>query len=98
MSLKQPAMAIAAGVFCALLGSGSALAQEDCGRMHHRVMEAYQTRSPDYGQMLNHYNARCLSGSSARPGWERDDRNRHEYDRHEYDRRGYNDDHLRRGW
>ena len=58
-----------------------------------RVMEAYQTQSPRYGDMLNHYNARCLSGSSMQPAWGGEPRYRHEHDR-----RGYHYDREHRGW
>jgi hypothetical protein len=83
MSLKQPAIAIAAAALFAVVGSASASAQENCGFMYGRVMEAYQSQSPYYTQMLDHYNARCLSGSSTMEGyyhrrhdddrWRRDD-------------------------
>jgi hypothetical protein len=102
MSPKQPAIALAAAALCAVIGSASVSAQENCSYMYRHVMEAYQTQSPYYAQMLNHYNARCLSGSSTQPGWDGDNRhrswegdNRH---RHDYDRRDYNDDRGRRGW
>ena len=93
MSIKQPAMVIAAAALFATVGSISVSAQEGCGFMYQRVMEAYQVQSPHYGQMLNHYNARCLSGSSARPVWDGD--HRHRYD---HDRLGYDYDRGRRGW
>jgi hypothetical protein len=99
MSLKQPAIAMAAAALFAAAGSASASAstQENCGFMHHRVMEAYQQQSPHYRQMLNHYNARCLSGSSQPTG--EGNRRRYDYDRHgEYNHYGDNDDRGRRGW
>jgi hypothetical protein len=70
MSLKQPAIAMAAAVLFAVVGSTAVSAQENCGFMYQRVMEAYQTQAPYYGQMLNHYNERCLSGGSSQPVWE----------------------------
>ena len=60
MSLKQQTIAIAAAAFFVAAGSVSVSAQENCGFMYQRVMEAYQVQSPHYGQMLNHYNARSL--------------------------------------
>ena len=60
--------------------------------MYQRVMEAYQMQSPHYGQMLNRYNARCLSGSSQRT-WGRDDYHRYDNDRHH----GYSDNQWGRG-
>jgi hypothetical protein len=62
--------------------------------MYQRVMEAYQMQSPNYGQMLNRYNARCLSGGSSQPNWQ----GRGHYNRHDYDRRGYDNDRWHRGW
>ncbi len=78
MSFKRPAIAIAAAALFAAVGSVSASAQEDCGSMYNRVMGAYQAQSPYYTQMLNHYNARCLSGSSAMEGYHH---RRHDDDR-----------------
>jgi hypothetical protein len=99
MSLKQPIIAVAAAVLFAAAGSASVSAQENCGFMYQRVMEAYQVQSPHYGQMLNHYNVRCLSGSSTRPGWEGDRHHRYDHDRRGYDndRRGYDEDRWHRG-
>ena len=106
MSIKRPTIAIAAAALFAAVGSTSVLAQENCGFMYQRVMEAYQVQSPHYGQMLNHYNARCLSGSTARPAWD-GDRHRYDYDRHRYDydrgrydndRLGYDNDRGHRGF
>jgi hypothetical protein len=87
-------MAIAAAALGAVVGSVSASAQENCGSMYQRVMEAYQAQSPYYGQMLNHYNARCLSGGSSQPAWE----GRSHDDRYDRDHRGYDNDRWRRGW
>ena len=70
MSFKQPAIAMAAAALFAVAGAASASAQEDCGSMYQRVMGAYQAGSPHYSQMVEHYNARCLSGSSAQPTWQ----------------------------
>jgi len=100
MSIKQPTIALAAAALFATVGSASVSAQENCGFMYQRVMEAYQVQSPHYGQMLNHYNARCLSGSSARPVWDGDHRHRYDNDRGRYDndRLGYDYDRGRRGW
>ena len=78
---------------CSVAGLASASAQGNCGHMYQRVMEAYQTQSPHYGGMLNHYNARCLSGSSMQPAWGGEPRYRHEHDR-----RGYDYDREHRGW
>src|SRR5258708_35433600 len=69
MSLKQQTIAIAAAAFFVTAGSVSVSAQENCCFMYQPVMEAYQVQSPHYGQMVNHYNARCLSGASAGPSW-----------------------------
>lgn len=93
MSFKQPAAAMAAAAFFAVVGSASVSAQENCGFMYQRVMEAYQSQSPYYSQMLNHYNARCLSGGSSQPVWE--GHQRYGYDQ---DRRGNDNDRWRRGW
>ena len=91
--MSNPIIAIAAAVVSiAVLGSSPVLAQENCGRMHHRVMEAYQAQSPHYGQMLHRYNTRCLSGSSQRT-WGRDDYHRYDNDRHH----GYSDNQWGRG-
>jgi hypothetical protein len=100
MSIKRPTIAIAAAALFAAVGATSVSAQENCGFMFERVMEAYQVQSSHYGQMLNHYNARCLSGSSARPVWDGDHRHRYDHDRGRYDndRLGYDYDRGRRGW
>ena len=87
MPIKHLTITMAAAALFAVVGSTSGSAQENCGRQYQRVTEAYQMQSPRYGEMLNHYNARCLSGSSARPGWEGD--RHHRYDN---DRRGYDND------
>jgi hypothetical protein len=99
MSLKQQTIAMAAAALFVAAGSVSVSAQENCGSMYQHVMHAYQMQSPHYGQMLNHYNARCLSGSSARPGWEGDRHHRYDHDRrgYDYDRRGYNYERGNRG-
>src|ERR1051326_8456362 len=65
MSLKQQTITMAAAVLLVGLGSASVSAQENCGFQYQRVMQAYQMQSPQYGQMLDDYTARCLSGSSA---------------------------------
>jgi len=83
MSIKQLTITMAAAALFAVVGSASGSAQENCGVMHQHVTQAYQMHSPRYGEMLNHYNARCLSGSGDR---------HHRYDN---DRRGYDND--RRG-
>ena len=100
MSLKQQTIAIVAAALFVAAGSVSVSAQENCGSMYQDVMQAYQVQSPHYGQMLNHYNARCLSGSSARPVWDGDHRHRYDHDRGRYDndRLGYAYDRGRRGW
>jgi hypothetical protein len=95
MTIKQLTITMAAAALFAVVGSASGSAQENCGAMYQRVTEAYQMQSPHYGQMLNHYNARCLSGASARPGWEGDRHHRYDHDRYDNDRRGYDND--RRG-
>lgn len=94
MLIKQPVILMAAAALCAVVGSTSVSAQGDCGFMYQRVMEAYQIQSPNYGQMLNHYSARCLSGGSSQPNWQGQ---RHHY-RHDQDRRGYDHDRWHRGW
>jgi hypothetical protein len=92
MPFNKSAIAIAtAAIGVAVLGSAPAIAQENCGFMHQRLMEAYQTQSPHYSQMLNHYNARCLAGSS-QPMWGGEYHQRYDY------RGGYGGDHFRRGW
>jgi hypothetical protein len=89
----------AAALF-AVVGSSAVSAQENCSYMHQRVMQAYQTQSPHYGQMLNRYNARCLSGSSTQQNWGHDYRHRFYDDHRGYndDRRGYDNDRWHRGW
>jgi hypothetical protein len=96
MSLKQPAIAMAAVGLCTVIGAAPASAQENCQFMYQRTMESYQAQSPYYNQMLNHYNERCLmSGGSSQPAWE----GRHSYYGYEQDGRGYNNDRWqRRGW
>jgi hypothetical protein len=96
MSFKQPALAIAAAALFAVVGSASALAQEDCGSMYQRVMGAYQAQSPYYTRMLDHYNARCLSGSSMMEGYHH---RRHDDDRwrRDDDRWGQDNDRWRQG-
>ena len=92
MSFKYPVVVIAAATIgAAVLSAAPASAQENCGFMYQRVMEAYQMQSPNYSHMLNHYNARCLSGSS-QPAWGSEYRQRYDY------RGGYAGDHWRRGW
>src|SRR4051812_47204179 len=102
MNIKQTSIVLAATALCAVVGSTAVSAQENCGFMYQRVMEAYQAQSPHYGQMLGHYNAHCLAGSSARQTWNGDHRRGYDRDRRGYsddrDRRGYSDDHERRGW
>jgi hypothetical protein len=78
MPIKRPVIAMAAVAFCAIVGSASVSAQENCESMYQRVMDAYQIQSPHYGQMLNHYTVQCLSGGSSRPAWRGD--YRHRYD------------------
>lgn len=70
MSLKQPAIAIAAAAFCIAGGAASASAQESCFDLYNRVMGAYQNlgpQSPEYNQMAGYYSQRCLSGAAAAP-------------------------------
>lgn len=86
MSFKQPAIAMAAAAIFAVAGSAAVSAQENCGFMYQRVMEAYQAQAPYYSEMLNHYNARCLSGGSSQPAWEGHYQHLRGYD---YDRPGY---------
>ena len=93
MSFKQPVITLAAAALFSVAGLASASAQGNCGHMYQRVMEAYQTQSPHYGDMLNNYNARCLSGSSMQPAWGGET-----HYRHEHDRRGYDHDRWQRGW
>jgi hypothetical protein len=98
MPLKQPIIAMAAAVLFAVAGSASVSAQENCSFRYQRLMEAYQTQSPHYGQMLNRYNAHCSSGS-AQPAWEGGHRHWNDNDRRGYDNdhRGYDNDRLHRG-
>jgi hypothetical protein len=70
MPRKQPATTIAVAALCIVAGSASVSAQQSCGNLYNRVMETYQAvgpQSPQYGQMVDHYNASCLSGSSTMP-------------------------------
>ena len=66
MSLKQPIIVMTAAALFAV-GSAPVWAQENCGFQYQRVMEAYQMQSPQYGEMLDRYTARCLSGPSTTP-------------------------------
>ena len=86
MSFKQPAVAMAAAALFAVAGSATVSAQENCGFMYQRVMEAYQAQAPYYSQMLNDYNARCQFGGSSQPAWEGYHQDRRGYDN---DRTGY---------
>ena len=70
MSLKQPAIMLAAVALCAAVGSAPVLAQSgSCADQYNRVTALYQTAplSPEYSQMAAAYNARCLGGASAVP-------------------------------
>ena len=70
MSRKQPATTIAVAALCIVAGSASVSAQQSCGHLYNQVMETYQAvgpQSPQYAQLVDHYNASCLSGSSAMP-------------------------------
>ena len=97
MALKQPVIAIAAAALFALVGSASASAQENCGSMYNRVMEAYQSQAPYYTQMLNHYNARCLSGSSTMEGYHHRRHDDDRWRRDDDDRSGQDNDRWRQG-
>ena len=106
MSFKQPAIAIAAAALCVAAGATSASAQENCGALYSGIMQDYQfaAQSLRYAEMLNHYNERCLSGSSSMEvyhqrrhdgdRWRRDDDRRSE----DHDRRRHDDDRWRQGW
>jgi len=68
MSLKQPAIMLAAVALCAAAGSAPALAQSgSCVDEYNRVTALYQTAplSPEYSQVAAAYSARCLGGASA---------------------------------
>ena len=93
MSFRLSAIAISASALCLTVSSVPVLAQENCGFVYQRVMQAYQEQSPYYTQMLHHYNARCLSGGSFQSTWEG-----HSYYRYDQDRRGYDNDRQRWGW
>ena len=95
MSFKQPAIAMAAAALFAVVASAPVSAQENCSFRYQRLMEAYQAQSPHYGQMVEHYNARCLSGSSAAPTWQGD-----RYQGYQgYDNApGYSHGRFRSGW
>ena len=99
MSFKQPAIAIAAAALCVVAGATSAPAQENCGALYSGIMQDYQfgAQSPRYAEMLNHYNERCLSGSSSMEVYHQ---RRHDGDRWRQDnnRRGRDDDRWRQGW
>ncbi len=72
MSLKQPAIMLAAVALCAAAGSTPVLAESGgCRDQYNRVMALYQTAplSPEYSQMAASYNARCLAGASAGPAY-----------------------------
>ena len=102
MSLKQSAITLAAATVFSVAGFASASAQESCGHMYQRVMGAYQAQSPHYGDMLNRYNAHCLSGSSMQPAWAGSSMQpawggETRY-RHQHERRGYDYDRWHRGW
>jgi len=98
MSLKHPVIVITAAAVCAVVGSASASARENCGFMYQRVIEAYQTQSPRYSDMLNHYSANCLSGSS-QPAWGTEHRQRYDYrGGQRYDYRGRYGDQRHWGW
>jgi hypothetical protein len=97
MLLKHSVIAVAAATIFTVGGLASASAQQNCGHMYQRVMEAYHMQSPHYGSMLNRYNARCLSGSSMQPTWNGETRNRYD-NRYDNDRRGNDYDRWHRGW
>jgi hypothetical protein len=68
MSLKPPAIMLAAVALCAAMGSAPVLAQsESCVDQYNRVTAFYRTAplSPEYGQMAAAYSARCLAGAPA---------------------------------
>jgi hypothetical protein len=72
MSLKQPAIMLAAVALCAAVGSAPALAQsESCVAQYNRVTALYQIAplSPEYSQMAAAYSARCLAGAPAAPAY-----------------------------
>ena len=96
MSMKKPIVGLAAIGLLAVAGAASASAQENCGFMYQRAMEAYQAQSPHYTRMLEHYNARCLSGSSGGPGWEGHHRRHFQDER--YERRGYGERRWEERW
>jgi len=105
MSLKQPAIAITAAALCVVVGVASASAQENCGALYSGMMQDYQfgAQSPRYAERLNHYNERCLSGSSSMEVYHQrrhdGDRWRRDDDRwgQDDDRRGRDDDRWRQG-
>ncbi len=70
MSLKQPAIMLAAIALCAAAGFAPALAQSgSCVDQYNHVAALYQTAplSLEYSQMAAAYSARCLAGASAAP-------------------------------
>ena len=72
MSLKQPAIMLAAVALCAAVGSAPVLAQSgSCADQYNRVTALYQTAplSPEYNQMAAAYSARCGAAASAGPGY-----------------------------
>lgn len=72
MSLKPPAIMLAAVALCAAAGSAPALAQsESCLDQYNRVTALYQTAplSPEYSQMAAAYSARCVPGAAAGPAY-----------------------------
>ena len=56
MSIKQPAIAIAAAALFAVAGSATVSAQEDCGGLYNRMMGTYQTLGPQSAQYAQMYN------------------------------------------
>jgi hypothetical protein len=62
MSIKRPTIAVAAAALFAAVGSTSVSAQENCGFMYQRVMEAYQVQSPHYLQRTMPRRLNCPTG------------------------------------
>ena len=66
MTIKQSLASAIAGLFLLTAGALPASAQS-CPELYSRMMGAYQSGAPQYGEMLNRYNSRC-AGSPAPAG------------------------------
>jgi hypothetical protein len=53
-----------AGLFL-LAGGALPVSAQSCPDLYNRMMGAYQSGAPQYGEMLNRYNARCAASAPA---------------------------------